>query len=73
MSIWAIIWVVVVSVFAALGTRNAYRLYQRPHDVRNSAISMNSEQARRAAFAAMIGMPVIWLLIVLSTFELAPF
>ena len=70
---WAGIWIVVVSIFAALGTRNAYRLYQRPHEVRNSVISMNSEQAGRAAFATMIGMPVIWPLIVLSTFELAPF
>ena len=70
MSVWTMLWVLIFSVVAALGTRNAYRLYRQPREVRTGVMNMDAGQAGRAALAALIALPLVWLLIVLSSFGL---
>jgi hypothetical protein len=68
--IWATIWVAIVSVVCALALRSAYRLYRHPREIRNPVGSWRPDQSRRIALATLIGLPFIWLLIVLSSFGL---
>ena len=70
MSIFALIWIAVVSVFCALGARNALQLYRHPRDLRSGVMSLNAEQVRRAAIATLAGLPIVWLLIVFSSLGL---
>ena len=70
MNVWAIIWVAVVSIFCALGIRNALRLYRDPREVRTTIGLMSPKEARRAALGALVGMPIVWLIIALSSFGL---
>ena len=70
MNVWAIIWVAIVSVFCALGTRNAFRLYRHPREMRTAVGLMSPKEVRQAAVAVLVAMPIVWLIIVLSSFGL---
>ena len=68
MSIWALFWVAFISVVATLTMRNAYRLYRQPHEMRSDVVFMDAKHTRRAAASVLIGMPIIWLVVVLFMF-----
>ena len=61
---------IVTGAVLARAMPEAYRLYRNPREVRTSVIYMEAQQARRASLAALIGMPIIWLVILLSSFGL---
>ena len=70
MNFWTIFWVVVTGAVLVRSMPQAYDMYRHPREVRTSVIYMDAQQARRAAIAALIFMPIIWLMIVLSSFGL---
>ena len=67
---WTIFWVIVTGAALVRGMPEAYFLYRHPREVRTSVISMDAQQARRAALATLIFAPIIWLVILLSSFGL---
>jgi hypothetical protein len=71
MNLWNVLWLFLVSVACLLGMRNALGIYRHPREVRTSVSSLEPQQARRAALAALFGFPVIWFLIALETLRSA--
>jgi hypothetical protein len=47
--------------------RNAFEIYQHPREMRTTIYWLDPQKARRAALAALLGLPVLWLVIALST------
>lgn len=70
MDFWTIFWVIVTGAVVVRSMPQAYRLYRAPREVQTSVISMDAQQARRAALAALIFAPIIWIAILLSSFGL---
>jgi hypothetical protein len=67
MNFWNVLWLLLVSVACILGMRNALGIYRHPREVRNSVSHLNPQQARRTAAGVLLALPVIWLIIALST------
>jgi cobalamin synthase len=67
---WTIFWVIVTGAVLVRGMPEVYALYRHPREVRTGVISMDAQQARRAALAALIFAPIIWLVILFSSFGL---